>query len=583
MRDVSSTIQKRPRRSQGNGYPKRQPVLLNVFVSLCLFAAGGALPTTRAQRSNTSLPPPPPQLNGQHFRITALQENGFLDIDDDDVGNNSTGRLLYSGYLIDMLQALARPERGNFTYTLMPPSGYGSLCVPRLNATTNGTISPDHPLPYDTQFWTQYNCGTNDVNDVDPDDNNRTTHMYLGMYYVTPSRQVQNQFTLPFAPPFSGTLAMFGTATGIASFEALRELQVSGQQPAACAPAGTALIDSVSTAYPGLQVKGLFGGEEDILQAFRDGTCTVYITDGPIAAQFVLRRSRRDECVANGKPIGVIGEPMGFGLSHYAIGVRRDVDPFVVHTLSYWISVLMSCNPLDPKGGCTDGNLATFYEGRGGDGTECGYVLLPTSDESLSSSAIAGIVFASVGFVLLVYSIWHKYRLNRQRRHYHRRQKAVLAMAERERQLNEYIAHEIRNPLSSAIAALNFVSAQASDPEHVPLADSREAFNADLSVLDSSLQFVNELLRNMLDVHRTNGKAMSLNWGPTDVLRDVLEPVVSIIRMRGTKVEVQASCKPVNLVVQSDRMRLKQICLNLAASKLYPRNYLYCFSPVKVS
>mmetsp|Transcript_23537 Transcript_23537/g.44765 ORF Transcript_23537/g.44765 Transcript_23537/m.44765 type:complete len:858 (-) Transcript_23537:181-2754(-) len=526
----------------------------------------GMLPTTHAQTI------PPPQLDGQHFRITALQEHGFLDIYDDDVD----GSIRYSGYLIDMLEALARPERGNFTYTLLPPSGYGSLCVPRLNASnvSDEQQPQQDPLAYDAQFRTQYNCGASDVNDQPLQAT--TTDMYLGMYYVTPSRQVQNQFTLPFVPPFSGTLAMFGTATGIASFDALQELQALGVQPAACAPAGTALIDFLPAAYPGLNVKGLFGGEDEVLQAFRDGTCSVYITDGPIAAQFVLRRSRRDECIANGKPIGVIGEPMGFGLSHYAIGVRRDVDPAVVDTLSYWINVLMSCNPLDPEGGCTDGNLATFYEGRGGDGTECDYVLFPTSEEILNPWAIVGIVVSSVGFVVLVCSIWHRHRLNRQRRQFHRKQKATLALAKRERELNEFIAHEIRNPLSSAIAALNFVSAQTADPEHVPLAESRAALKDDLNILDGSLQFVNDLLRNMLDVHRSHDKAMSLNWGPTDILRDVLEPVVSIIRMRGANVQVQAICEPNTLVVQADRMRLKQICLNLAvnASKFVEKGYI---------
>jgi len=111
------------------------------------------------------------------------------------------------------------------------------------------------------------------------------------------------------------------------------------------------------------------------------------------------------------------------------------------------------------------------------------------------------------------------------------------------------------------------VSTQTADPEHVPLAESRATLKADLNILDGSLQFVNDLLRNMLDVHRSHGKAMNLDWGPTDILRDVLEPVVSIICMRGAKVQVRAICEPNALVVQADRMRLKQICLNLAVSK----------------
>ena len=524
---------------------------------------------------------PPPQLQGRHFRITALEEPGFLDMHND---NTVPGGIRYAGYLIDVLQALAKPERGNFTYTLLPPSGYGSLCSPRLDAMTslpkegpqqdNGDTTAA-AVPFDALYRTQYNCGASDVNDHPQyDDNNEkeaafdySTDMYLGMYYVTPSRLIQNQFTIPLVPPYSGTLAMFGTATGVATFEDLVRLQTLGQQQAACAPAGTALINFIPAAYPGLQVKGLYGGEEEIMQAFNDGTCTIYITDGPIASHFVLRQSRRDQCIANGKPIGVIGKPMDFGLSHYAIGVGSHVDPAVVHTLNFWLTMLMMCNPLDPDGGCTDGNLATFYKGRGGDGSECGYVLFPTTHSSPSSGVIAGVVLAAVVVAILIYSIWHRYRLARQRRHYQRQQKAALALAQRERELNEFLAHEIRNPLSSALAALNFVSVQTADPLLVPDATHRAAIKGDLTIMDSSLQFVNELLRNMLDLARcSDNKGMSLNWAPTDVLRDVLEPVASILFMRGTKVQVQAMCEPHTLVVKADRMRLKQICLNLAGT-----------------
>lgn len=326
-----------------------------------------------------------------------------------------------------------------------------------------------------------------------------------------------------------------------------------------------------------MQVRGVFGGQDEIYQAFLNGTCTVYITYGPIATQFVLRQSRRGRCLGkNNMPIGVIGKPMDFGLSHYAIGIRRDIDVEVEQSLSYWINVLMSCNPLDPQGGCPDGNLATFYQGRGGDGTECGYILFPSTDDALSSWAIVGIVASAVGFAILVYSLWHRHRLAKQRRVYNRRQKAALAMAKRERELNEFIAHEIRNPLSSAIAAINFVSLKASDPAMVPLNENRESLKEDIVVADSALQFVNELLRNMLDLHRSDGKAMQMSMAPTDLLRDVLEPVVSILFLRGAKVKVVAECEPSTLIVQADRIRLKQICLNLAsnASKFVEHGYI---------
>ena len=256
---------------------------------------------------------------------------------------------------------------------------------------------------------------------------------------------------------------------------------------------------------------------------------------------------------------------MPFGLSHYAIGIRRDIPSEVTKTISYWLEVLMQCNPLDPDGGCPEGNLATFYEGRGGTGKECGYVLYPQSPNTLSPGAIAGIVIVSITTIVVLYTMWHCYRLARQRRKFAKKTKATMAIAKRERDLNEFIAHEVRNPLSSAIAALNFVSSKASNPELIASAETRALINSDINVVDTSLQFINDLLRNMLDLHRTNDKAMKLHLAPTDILRDVFEPVVSILFMRGAKVKVIADCPP-NVTVMADRMRLKQICLNLASN-----------------
>ena len=52
---------------------------------------------------------------------------------------------------------------------------------------------------------------------------------------------------------------------------------------------------------------------------------------------------------------------------------------------------------------------------------------------------------------------------------------------------------------------------------------------------------------------------------PTDLRRDVLEPVAAILHLRGSKVKVIVDC-PENLLVESDRIRVKQIALNLAVN-----------------
>jgi signal transduction histidine kinase len=141
----------------------------------------------------------------------------------------------------------------------------------------------------------------------------------------------------------------------------------------------------------------------------------------------------------------------------------------------------------------------------------------------------------------------------------------AITQARRERHLNDFIAHEVRNPLlSSAIAALCFLSETAK--EQVEDQNTRIALMDDIDILDNSLNYINDLLRNMLDIHRTKNKEFKLKCEPTDVLTELLEPAKAILRVRGAKAKIviQAECEP-NLIVNIDRLRAQQqILLNLA-------------------
>jgi hypothetical protein len=121
----------------------------------------------------------------------------------------------------------------------------------------------------------------------------------------------------------------------------------------------------------------------------------------------------------------MIGEPMNSGLSHTAIGVSKAVPREVVDTLSYWINILMICDPNDEFGACPEGNLASFYKKHdGGTGSECGYVMYPQQESSpirLSKGAIAGIVSGAIGFVMLLFAIWHYYTIKKQAKRYKER------------------------------------------------------------------------------------------------------------------------------------------------------------------
>ena len=194
-------------------------------------------------------------------------------------------------------------------------------------------------------------------------------------------------------------------------------------------------------------------------------------------------------------------------------------------------------------------------------------VVQPDDTESNVSYIIVGGVIILVVCLLLAYGFnSHMVRVanfNRIRTEAEaEKSKNAIVQAKMERELNEFIAHEVRNPLSSAIAALSFVSASANDVEQET---TRSSLLNDLRIVDASLQFINELLRNMLDLHRAADRQLKLTFSPVDVLRDVLDPVASILFMRGANVQIQTEC-PTNLMVLTDRMRLKQIILNLSAN-----------------
>jgi signal transduction histidine kinase/CheY-like chemotaxis protein len=136
--------------------------------------------------------------------------------------------------------------------------------------------------------------------------------------------------------------------------------------------------------------------------------------------------------------------------------------------------------------------------------------------------------------------------------------------ARAERELNDFIAHEVRNPLAAAMSACTFVSSAVND-ETAPFMDTKSLnlVKEDVVIIDSSLHFINDLLRNMLDMQRAASNQLKIEMCPTDLLKDVLQPVDSMLYRRGDNWNLELDC-PKNLVVMTDGLRLKQIVLNLS-------------------
>eukprot|EP00545_Synedropsis_sp_CCMP1620_P004737 CAMPEP_0119010656 /NCGR_PEP_ID=MMETSP1176-20130426/5154_1 /TAXON_ID=265551 /ORGANISM="Synedropsis recta cf, Strain CCMP1620" /LENGTH=814 /DNA_ID=CAMNT_0006963361 /DNA_START=160 /DNA_END=2604 /DNA_ORIENTATION=- len=134
--------------------------------------------------------------------------------------------------------------------------------------------------------------------------------------------------------------------------------------------------------------------------------------------------------------------------------------------------------------------------------------------------------------------------------------------AKAERELNDFVAHEVRNPVAAAMAACSFVKTAVNKAEPLQTEESRSTTRDDVSTIENALRFVNDLLRNMLDMHRSTNKQLKVNNAPTYVRHDVLDSVKGMLYQRDGAMEVSVHC-PENLVVMSDRLRLKQIMMNL--------------------
>lgn len=137
--------------------------------------------------------------------------------------------------------------------------------------------------------------------------------------------------------------------------------------------------------------------------------------------------------------------------------------------------------------------------------------------------------------------------------------------ARNERDLNDFIAHEVRNPISAALSACSFVSAGLTEVKLLMGVESVMRLQEDVLLIESGLKYADDLLHNMLDLNRIDTLEMQLHAIPTDIKRDILDPVASMIQRRedGATFEVNVTC-PDDLVVSVDRLRLKQIVVNLA-------------------
>lgn len=116
--------------------------------------------------------------------------------------------------------------------------------------------------------------------------------------------------------------------------------------------------------------------------------------------------------------------------------------------------------------------------------------------------------------------------------------------------------------VAAAMAACNFVDISINKEPPLRDQESIDLAREDVNIINNALHFVNDLLRNMLDMHRAASKQLQVTMAPVDLLHDVLEPVGGMLYQRGSKVKLIVECPP-DLFIMADCLRLKQVILNL--------------------
>ena len=112
------------------------------------------------------------------------------------------------------------------------------------------------------------------------------------------------------------------------------------------------------------------------------------------------------------------------------------------------------------------------------------------------------------------------------------------------------------------MSACTFVKSAINDESLNNTRENLKAIREDVEIIDSSLTYTHDLLRSMLDMHRATSHHLMIHETPLDVTRDILEPVASMLYQRNVGFELLTEC-PDGLFVVSDRLRIKQMLLNL--------------------
>jgi len=146
--------------------------------------------------------------------------------------------------------------------------------------------------------------------------------------------------------------------------------------------------------------------------------------------------------------------------------------------------------------------------------------------------------------------------------------KAALQLLDAEKNLTDWLSHEIRNPLSIAMESSQALKDLYTDRdsfsthssiEQNKIADKEGLYFVQLVL--SSVAYVVDILTNTLDLNKCVDGKITLRPAICSLNKDIIEPIQEMMGACGSRVLISISGEDVQIFI--DKLRLKQVLMNL--------------------
>ena len=148
----------------------------------------------------------------------------------------------------------------------------------------------------------------------------------------------------------------------------------------------------------------------------------------------------------------------------------------------------------------------------------------------------------------------------------------AIRLLDAEKNLSEWLAHEIRNPLTVALEAAESLKQGDKDTttNKNSIDSSCQGLFMDQGTLSdliiNSITYVVDLMSKMLDLHKVVEGKIALRPSICYLKEDILEPITQMMNIR--KKNLSISIQGIDMKLYIDKLRLKQVLTNLVSNAL---------------